>query len=207
MGVLPAPAAAQTLYGSIQGSAIDVKDATGMHVSTVQPGSYTFEVADTERIHNFHLLGTSVVTPVDESVGLFTFPGVMLTEGTYAYRCDIHPEVNGSFAVVAAAPPPPPPAGAPAEVTGVRAVVKRTGRRVVVSFLVARPANTVARLRRNGNRVAGVRARLLPGKRKIAIPVPARLRGGRYLVKVTVAEPGMTAYVSTRSVRVPPPPG
>jgi hypothetical protein len=202
LGVLAAPAGAQTLYGSIQGGEIDVKDATGTRVTTIQPGSYTFEVADTERIHNFHLIGTAVRTPVDESVGLFTFLNVALAEGTYVYRCDVHPEVNRSFAVAATAPPAPPPAGAPARVTGVRAVVARAGRRVVVSLAVTRPASAVAQLRKKGKRVAGVRARLVPGKRRIGIAVPARLRAGRYLVSVKIAEAG-AVYPFTRTVRIP----
>jgi hypothetical protein len=197
-GAAPAQASAETLYGSIQGGNIALRHADGAMVSQILPGPYTFEVTDNELIHNFHLLGTTVRTPVDASTGTYTFANVALAAGSYTYRCDIHPEVHGSFGVNQ----PPPPSTPPATVTRIRALKVRGERVVVVSLAVTRAARATAHLRRSGRMVAGTRRTFQPGSRALRIVVPARARGGVYYVRLTLQESGRT-FVTTRVVRVP----
>ena len=110
----PTVASAQTttLYGFIQGGVISLRDAGGNPVAQVTEGTYRFEVVDSDTIHNFHLAGTAVSTPVGET-GTFTFEGVVLGAGSYTYLCDVHPELNGTLNVTGSTPPPPPPGPPP----------------------------------------------------------------------------------------------
>ncbi len=64
-----ASADAQTFYRSIEGGAIALRDAPGAPLTHTVAGTYTFEVRDADTIHNFHLLGTAVDTPIDETGG------------------------------------------------------------------------------------------------------------------------------------------
>ena len=79
--------------------AISLRDGAGNPATQVSAGTYTFQVTDTDTIHNFDLVGTAVVTPI-EGTGTFTFPNVALTTGTYRYQCSIHPQqMKGSVTV------------------------------------------------------------------------------------------------------------
>src|SRR5262245_39318201 len=97
------------------------------------PGEqHTIVVDDRGDIHNFHLLGTSVVTGV-ESTGTSTFT-VTLPEGRYTYQCDVHASsMRGTFTV--GTPPAPPPAAKPVSLSGsvgpgARIDLRRAGKRV-----------------------------------------------------------------------------
>lgn len=78
---------------------IVLTDASGEVVEQLAPGTYTIEVRDLSRIHNFHLLGPGVdeATSVPE-VEDVTFT-VTLGEGDYRYLCDPHPTMRGDVAV------------------------------------------------------------------------------------------------------------
>ena len=93
---------------------IDLKDASGTHVTDLRPGTYTILVHDYSKIHNFHLASNTDRT-LDfrtelEYVGDMTFT-VTLKEGNrYAYACEPHWQtMNGAFVVFTPPPPPPPP--------------------------------------------------------------------------------------------------
>ena len=195
--LLTAPAAgAVTLYGGIQGGVISLRDAAGANVTTLPAGTYDFQVTDTDTIHNFHLLGTSVDTSID-GTGTFTYPGITLTEGTRTYLCDIHPEIFGTFVVNA------PSTGPPATIRAVS--VGRIGRLrlVAVSLRVERPLKLRAQLLRRGRVVSGVRANLAPGRRVARIRVPRSAPVGLYRVRVLMTDVASGAKFSlTRSVRI-----
>jgi hypothetical protein len=195
---LPAAAAAETLYGSIQGGVIALRHLDGTPVSMITPGAYTFEVADSEVLHNFHLLGTSVDTPIDEATGTFTFMDVVLSAGSYVYRCDVHPNVAGSFGVGE----PPPPSTPPAAIARVRATKAGGARVVSVRLSVSRAARATVHLRRRGRMVAGARRMVAPGAVTLRVTVPRRAPAGLYGVRVTLLEAGRT-FVLNRSVRLP----
>jgi hypothetical protein len=195
------PAAAETLRGSVAGSTIGLRHADGRPVAQLTPGPHTFVIEDRETIHNFHVLGTPVRTPVDTSTGTFTFADVPLAEGSYVYRCDIHPEIFGTFGVDR----PPAPSTPPASVARVRAATVRGNRVVVVSLRVMRRSSATAQLRRTGRLVAGARRTFAPGRRSLRLVVPRRAPGGLYALRVTLRESGKT-FVVRRTIRVPAPP-
>lgn len=78
---------------------ITLTDSTGQPVERLQAGSYTIEVKDLSRIHNFHLTGPGVdeatsVPQVEDA----TFQ-VTLQQGDYRFICDPHPNMRGDVAV------------------------------------------------------------------------------------------------------------
>jgi plastocyanin len=193
---VPAAASAQTLYGSIQGGVIGLRDAAGNPVSQVAAGTYTFEVTDTDTIHNFHLLGTSVDTPI-EGTGTFTYTGVTLSQGTHTYLCDIHPEINGTLVVNS------PTTGPPASIAAVSVGRLRGVRLVSVSLRVARPAKVRAQLVRRSRVVAGTRANLPPGRRVARIRVPRSAPRGLYVVRVFLTDVASgERFTLRRTVRI-----
>jgi hypothetical protein len=192
-----APGGTATLHGSIQGRDIDLRLESGERVTTLEAGTYTFVVRDDERLHNFHVLGTDVLTPVDEAVGVFTFADVPLAAGDYVYRCDVHPDVFGTFGVNR----PAPPTTAPAVIVRVRAVTSRGRRAVILVLEVERRASATAHLRRAGRKWGGVRQTVEPGRRTLRIVVPSRARAGLYYLRITFREGGRT-FVRTRAVRI-----
>jgi plastocyanin len=102
-------AADPQLVGTVgPGFVIDLVDASGAHVTHVEPGTYTLTVHDRAAIHNFHLMGpgVDVFTDVD-FVGDKTF-SVTFTDGNYSYLCDPHSDsMLGEF--TAGTPPATPP--------------------------------------------------------------------------------------------------
>ena len=93
---------------------ISLQDAQGDRVTQLDPGTYEIEVTDRSDFHNFHLQGPGVneATGV-EFTGTVTWR-VTLTDGTYAFVCDVHPSsMRGSFIAGTPPPPatPPPPTG------------------------------------------------------------------------------------------------
>jgi hypothetical protein len=90
------------------GFSIGIKNAAGVAVSRVQPGTYTIHVRDLSDEHSFHLAGPGVDKATD-------IPGtgdvdwtVTLVDGTYSYKCDAHPTTMRGTLNVGAAPPPTP---------------------------------------------------------------------------------------------------
>ena len=72
----------------------------GTPVTTLPAGTYTIEVSDPSRIHNWALTGegVSVATSVS-GTGDETFE-VTFVAGDYSYVCDPHPSMNGTITVV-----------------------------------------------------------------------------------------------------------
>ena len=197
----PSSASAQTLYGSIEGGAIALRDTAGAPVTHSVAGTYTFEVADADTIHNFHLLGTAVDTPIDDT-GTFTYLGVVLAEGFYTYVCDLHPEISGAFTVGA----PPPPQTAPASIRLVEVVRSRGLRVVVIRFRVTRHATARIALARGSRRVASASRHLLPGRRTVRLRVGRSAPTGRYSLRVRLVDVGSgRIFRLARTVRLPRP--
>ena len=194
-------ASAQTLYRSIQGGAIGLRDAAGAPVAHTVAGTYTFQVTDADTIHNFHLLGTAVDTPVD-GTGTFTYAGVTLAEGFYTYVCDVHPEISGAFTVGA----PPAPQTAPASIARISVVRARGFRFVAIRFRVARHATARAALADRARRVASASWHLLPGRKTVRLRVPRTARAGRYALRLRLVDVGSgDAFRLTRTLRLPRP--
>jgi hypothetical protein len=93
---------------------IDLKDASGNHVTDLRPGTYTILVHDYSAMHNFHLASNTDLT-VDfktgiEFVGDMTFTVTFKDGNRYAYACEPHWQtMSGAFFVFTPSPPPPPP--------------------------------------------------------------------------------------------------
>ena len=79
---------------------ISLKDANGVAVKHLDPGTYTLLVRDHSAIHNFDLNGPGVSVSTDiEAVENKTFT-ITLTDGTYFFQCDAHVgQMHGSFTV------------------------------------------------------------------------------------------------------------
>ena len=87
-----------------------LKDANGVLVTHLYPGTYDIEVNDLSANSSFHLTGPGVdITTGIDFVGKTTWT-VTFTVGIYLYHCDAMPSVmKGSFTVGDPPPPPPPP--------------------------------------------------------------------------------------------------
>lgn len=148
--VLPAGAGAQgtTRFGTVgPGFTITLKDAAGNAVTTLDAGTYTFQIDDKSDAHNFHLTGPGVDKATDvEQVGMVTW-SVTLVAGRYHFQCDPHASLmKGDFTVGAATttttaptttttspPPAPAPVRLAAAVTaGGTVALTRAGARVSV---------------------------------------------------------------------------
>lgn len=98
-----APADSPSLVGTVgPGFTIFLKDASGIAVTHLDPGTYQLTVHDLADIHDFHLTGgggaVNVATDV-EFVGDQSFT-VTLVDGEYTFYCDPHIEtMRGSFTV------------------------------------------------------------------------------------------------------------
>lgn len=123
-----------------------------MGVSQLPAGTYSIQVRDRSRIHNFHLRGPGV----DQSttiafVGTVTWT-VTFTAGVYTFACDPHASfMHGTFGVDRA---PPKPKRAACTVPKVVGKTLSTARR-----LIARARCSVGRVRRA--RSARARGRVL----------------------------------------------
>jgi hypothetical protein len=79
---------------------ISLRDASGILVTHLDPGTYDIAVSDRSSEHNFRLTGPGVdmassVSEPEELVWTVTF-----TDGKYTYICDEHPTtMRGSFTV------------------------------------------------------------------------------------------------------------
>ncbi len=105
LAVPGAGVAGHTMNGSV-GPAFTIS-LTG--TAGLVPGEqHDIVVDDQGDTHNFHLLGTSVVTGID-ATGTSSFK-VTLPAGRHTYQCDVHlGSMTGSFTVGTPPPAPPPP--------------------------------------------------------------------------------------------------
>ncbi len=78
---------------------ISMADGMGKPVDSVPAGTYTIQVKDPSKIHNFHLKGKGVdeTTTVPEVTD--TSFEVTLQPGEYTYICDPHPRMVGTLKV------------------------------------------------------------------------------------------------------------
>lgn len=78
---------------------ITLADSSGQPVSTLPAGTYTLNVQDLSKIHNFHLKGGEIdATTTVPEVADKSFQ-VTLTAGQYTFVCDPHPRMVGSVTV------------------------------------------------------------------------------------------------------------
>jgi hypothetical protein len=98
---------------------ISLKDANGVAVKHLDPGTYTLLLRDHSGIHNFDLNGPGVSVSTDiPAIENKTFT-ITLTDGTYFFQCDAHAgQMKGSFTVGSVTSTTttttPPPTAAPA---------------------------------------------------------------------------------------------
>ena len=123
-----APIQSPKLFGLIGDDGISVRDASGVRVSKLDPGTYDLEVDDSSDFHNFHLQGPGVdVATGVEFVGKSSFT-ITLADGLYLYICDVHPvSLRGSFTVGTVPTPQPAPKPAPGVVTPASRLVLTSG--------------------------------------------------------------------------------
>ena len=135
------------LQGSVgPGFAIALSGAGGAAVTHLDPGSYTFVVADKSNEHNFHLQGpggVNVSTGVDE-IGTKTL-AAKLVDGKYTFFCDVHPSLMaGDFTVgtppADPTPTPKPPAASPAA----KLVLKLTPTAITLTTSAGTPVKTLS---------------------------------------------------------------
>jgi plastocyanin len=102
---LPGAAASHTMNGSVgPGFTISLTGTAGL----VPGETHTVVVDDQGTEHNFHLLGTSVMTDI-VGTGTSSFQ-VTLAAGQYTYVCDPHAStMRGTFTVGTSPPPPAKP--------------------------------------------------------------------------------------------------
>ena len=86
---------------------ISLTDATGARVTHLDPGTYTINVRDYGKTHNFHLFGPGVQEATDiEGTTTTTTWVATFGNGTYRYQCDAHPlTMRGSFTSGTLTPP------------------------------------------------------------------------------------------------------
>jgi plastocyanin len=207
---LPAAAtgksAATNLFGVAGPSlTITLTDANGVAVTHLDPGDYVVSVDDRSTLHNYHLFGPGVEQSTDIATIGMTSWNITLTDGTYGFRCDVHPtSMKGSFTVGNVPPPPPPPTKLNGKVTARTISLKlaSTGSKVRSvregTFKVAVSDTTKTQnfhlIGPGVNRKTGVRARtratwtleLTPGKYTYRSDKKRRLRGS---FTVTTAPP------------------
>jgi plastocyanin len=103
--------ASPTLHARVgPGFSISLTNDEGVRVTQLDPGTYEIEMEDESDVHSFHLRGPGVDRRSQiEGMGKENWT-VTFQDGSYAYFCDAHASLKGSFTV--GNPPPPPPATA-----------------------------------------------------------------------------------------------
>jgi hypothetical protein len=148
----------------------------GQRISQVPAGTYTIQVRDRSRFHNFHLSGPGVDRATTIAfVGTVTWT-VTMTAGVYTFICDAHASLmRGTFGVDRA----PPAKKAPFKVPKVVGKKLVTARRLIV-----RARCRVGRVRRA--RSARVRGRVLSQRPRAGAK---RARGARVNLVVSRGPP------------------
>jgi hypothetical protein len=78
---------------------ITLVNSTGAPVAALRAGTYNVTIKDESSMHNFHLTGPSIDLSTTVPEVTTTIWPVALKAGTYTYRCDVHPEMQGTFNV------------------------------------------------------------------------------------------------------------
>ena len=97
---------ATTLRATVgPGFTISMRNAAGVGLTRIPPGSYSIEVRDLSPDHSFHLRGPGVDQATTVAGTGTTTWNVTLAVGTYSFFCDAHPgTMRGSFRVGEALP-------------------------------------------------------------------------------------------------------
>ena len=100
----PAPGVLLATVGTNDGTNISLT-RNGQAVTQIPAGTYTIEVRDRSRVHNFHLTGRGVNESTTVAfVGTVTWT-VTFTQGIYTFVCDPHASfMHGTFGVDRAPP-------------------------------------------------------------------------------------------------------
>lgn len=82
------------------GFKIEMTNASGRPLKTVQAGTYRIKIEDRATIHDFHLIGPGVNRKTSVGGRTETIWTVELRKGTYRFVCDPHAStMRGSFRV------------------------------------------------------------------------------------------------------------
>lgn len=114
----PAAAFAQekliATVGTNDAHVITLTRESGTRVTDIPAGTYTIEVRDRSRMHNFRLSGPGVErrTDVDE-IRTETWTVTLRDQSVYTYVCEAHPAEMRETFTVGGGPPEPPPAPPP----------------------------------------------------------------------------------------------
>jgi plastocyanin len=115
----PASALAQerliATVGTNDTNVITLTHANGSPVADIPAGTYSIEVRDRSRMHNFHLTGPDVDRRTTiEGIGTDTWVVTFRDQSVYTFLCESHPtEMRDTFTTgggptLPPAPPPPP---------------------------------------------------------------------------------------------------
>jgi plastocyanin len=114
----PAVALAQekliATVGTNDAHVITLTRENGTRVIDIPAGTYTIEVRDRSRMHNFHLSGPGVDrrTDIDE-IRTETWTVTLRDNSIYTYVCEAHPAEMRETFTTGGGPPEPPPAPPP----------------------------------------------------------------------------------------------
>ena len=108
----PRAGARTTVDGTITGGVADGApnpSLLSLSVTSVDPGTYEFDISDNSTIHNFDICpgtnrctnATSLHKTVISGTGDFVWD-ITLTPGTYTYQCDMHSSMTKHFTVTGA---------------------------------------------------------------------------------------------------------
>jgi plastocyanin len=154
----PAGALAQerliATVGTNDAHVITLVRANGSPVVDIPAGTYTIEVRDRSRLHNFHLFGPGVdrETTIAET-GTETWTVTFRNEARYTFLCDAHPVDMRDTFTTGGGPPPQPPAPPPPPLPRVGSTLYATvGPGFTISFRTRRGAR-ISRLRAGRYRI------------------------------------------------------
>lgn len=119
-GALASPAAALAqdkliaTVGTNDAHTITLTRENGTAVRDIPAGTYTIEVRDRSREHNFRLSGPGVERRTDvQDTGTVTWIVTLRDESVYTYLCEAHPDTMRETFTTGGGPPEPPPAPPP----------------------------------------------------------------------------------------------
>ena len=139
--------------GQADSFSITLKDANGLSVTQLDPGTYTITVTDFSAFHNFHLFGPGVDQTTDvDGTGTVTWDVTITDDGVYTYRCDAHPTImKGSIRVGVAPPPPPAPKKLTGKVGPAKVISLKKGASAVKSLVAGKYKVAVSDLTKTDN--------------------------------------------------------
>lgn len=132
--------------GTSDAEVITLTHENGTAVTDIPAGTYTIEVRDRSRLHNFHLTGPGVDRQTQiATTGTETWTVTLRNESRYTFLCDAHPATMRDTFTTGGGPPSPPPPPPPPPV----------GSRL---FATVGPGFTITFRTRRGARITRLRA-------------------------------------------------